>query len=860
MSLASGTRLGPYEVLLALGAGGMGEVYRARDSRLERDVAIKVLPASFASDADRLRRFEQEARAVAALNHPNILAVYDIGTHDGAPYLVSELLEGETLRERLGGGPLPARKVIDFAVQTAHGLAAAHEKGIVHRDLKPENLFITKDGRVKILDFGLAKLTQSQEGLGSGSMAPTLASVTDPGVVLGTVGYMSPEQVRGKPADQRSDIFSFGAILYEMLTGQKAFRRDSSIETLNAILKEEPPELSGISKTVSPALERVVNHCLEKSPEQRFQSASDLAFNLEAVSGISSPSQAQKAIEIAPSRKRLWLAVGGLVLLAAYVAVFFLGKQSATYSSPIFQRLAFRRGTVVSARFTPDGQTIVYGAAYEGNPLHLFSTRPDSPESRSLGLADKIALLAISSSGELAVSLNNHNSGPFETEGTLARMPLGGGAPREVLEKVTWADWSPDGKQLAVVHRVGAEDTLEFPIGKVLYQTHGWIGDPRVSPAGDQVAFLDHPLNGDDEGSVAVVDLSGQKKTLTSNWVSVRGLAWSPSGKEVWFTASSVGANRALYGVTLGGKVRLVYRVDGSLHILDSSPSGRVLMSDENERIEMMGKQASDAKERDLSWFDWTLSSDLSPDGKAVLFTEGGEGGGPSYSVYMRNMDGSPAVRLGDGAGLAFSPDGKWILSGDPHKMPVQLVLLPTGAGEPRQLTHDSINHRGAVWFPDGKRIGFVGIEAGHGPRVYVVGLSEDKTRAITPEGFASITSGISPDGKQVLAREIATEKWSLVPTEDGETRPVPGIGDQDTPIQWTADGKSVYLAQYGNPAKIFLLNLATGKREPWKELTPADPSGVGGIGPIHITPDGKSYVYSLYRDLSDLYLVEGLK
>ena len=308
MSLISGTKLGPYEIVAPVGAGGMGEVYRARDSRLERDVAVKVLPASFSSDADRLRRFEQEARAVAALNHPNILAIYDIGTHDGAPYLVSELLEGETLRDRLGGGALPPRKVVDYAVQIANGLAAAHEKGIVHRDLKPENLFITKDGRVKILDFGLAKLARPEEGPGGESTAPTTPTMTDPGVVLGTVGYMSPEQVRGKPADQRSDIFALGAILYEMLSGQRAFHRESSVETMSAILKEEPPELSAINRNISPALERVVSHCLEKSPEQRFQSARDLAFNLGAVSGISgTTSQAQRALTPERSRKGLWL-------------------------------------------------------------------------------------------------------------------------------------------------------------------------------------------------------------------------------------------------------------------------------------------------------------------------------------------------------------------------------------------------------------------------------------------------------------------------------------------------------------------------------------------------------------------------
>src|SRR6266536_1522292 len=286
MTISRDTRLGRYEIRSQLGAGGMGEVYLARDPRLNRDVAIKVLPAALSSDSERLRRFEQEAQAAGALNHPNILSIYDVDTHDGSPYVVSELLEGETLREQLNGTALPVRKAIDYALQIASGLAAAHAKGIVHRDLKPENLFVTKDGRVKILDFGLAKLTQPEKA-GPQTSLPTETAGTEPGVVLGTLGYMSPEQVRGKPADARSDIFAFGAILYEMLSGNRAFRGDSAADTMSAILKEDPPDLSITNQSISPGLERIVHHCLEKNPERRFQSAHDLAFDLEALSGTS---------------------------------------------------------------------------------------------------------------------------------------------------------------------------------------------------------------------------------------------------------------------------------------------------------------------------------------------------------------------------------------------------------------------------------------------------------------------------------------------------------------------------------------------------------------------------------------------
>ncbi len=453
-------------------------MYRARDTRLGREVAVKVLPAAFSADADRLRRFEQEARAASALNHPNILTIFDVGTHTGSPYVVSELLEGETLRQRLATAALPSRKAIDYAREVARGLSAAHEKGIAHRDLKPENLFVTKDGRVKILDFGLAKLTAPKLGKGEKTDAPTVPIETGSGMVLGTVGYMSPEQVRGQAADHRSDIFSFGAIFYEMLAGRRAFKGDSAVETMSAILKEEPPELSETNRQLPPGLERVVRHCLEKNREERFQSSSDLAFALEAISGLSVPSGA-----VAPVRPRAlltpWLVRTGVLVVVAALA-YLLGR-GAERPSPVFRRLTFRRGQIDSARFAPDGQTIVYGAAWEGRLRELFTARPDSPESRALGLPSA-DILAISSAGEMAVGLGEEGSE------TLARVPLAGGAPREVLQTVRWADWSPDGKSLAVVRRSGGKERLEYPLGTPLFETAGWITHVRVALDGKSVA------------------------------------------------------------------------------------------------------------------------------------------------------------------------------------------------------------------------------------------------------------------------------------------------------------------------------------------------------------------------------------
>jgi Tol biopolymer transport system component len=858
MTLEVGSKLGPYEILAPLGAGGMGEVYRARDTRLGRDVAVKVLPASFSRDPERLHRFKQEAQATSALNHPNILAIFDIGESDDSPYVVSELLEGETLGNRLRSGALGQRKAIEYSVQIARGLAAAHEKGIVHRDLKPENIFITRDDHVKILDFGLAKLTRPEDTSRLGTQAGTVSIGTEPGKVMGTVGYMSPEQVRGESADHRTDIFSFGTILYEMLAGQRAFQRGTTAETMTAILKEEPSELMALAKNIAPSLARVVEHCLEKSPEHRYQSARDLAFNLEALSGISGTTAAQKAM--APASKKVGVrALGAGVVAAILLALgIMVGRQTVKTSQPSFQRLTFRRGFETAARFAPDGNTIVYSAAWDGNPPEIFSTVPENLGARSLGITDA-DLISVSSTGELAVLLHPRDGpGPGSAIGKLARVPLTGGAPREILDDVIEADWSPDGTQLAVIHGVGGQFRLEFPVGKVLYETSGWMSRPRVSPQGDKVAFLEHPVRGDDAGSVAVVDLAGKKVTLDTGSISDQGLAWTPGGGEVWFSATKAGNTEKLYAATLAGQVRLILRTAGSAQIEDLSRQGRALLTQSNGRLGILGQSPGDTEERDLSWLDWSRAMDLSLDGKALLFDETGEGGGERYGIYLRKTDGSPAIRLGDGNADALSPDGQWVISA-PQGAPVQLHVLPTGAGEERALTHDDINHLYARWFPDAKRILFAGHEPGKGVRLYVQDLEGGRPRAITPEGM-SLYFAISLDGRTVAAAG-ADHRIALYPTQGGDARQIPGVEPGVLPIQWTSDGHSLFVFRSATTsALVFRLDPATGRKQLWKELKPADPAGISRVLRPLITPDGKAYAYSYGRMQSELYLAEGLK
>jgi eukaryotic-like serine/threonine-protein kinase len=867
MTLTAGTRLGPYEIAAPLGAGGMGEVYRAKDPRLGREVAIKVLPASFSQDVDRLKRFEQEARAASALNHPNIVTVYDIGSADGASFIAMELVDGASLRQVLASGPMPEKKMLEVATQMAEGLAKAHSAGIVHRDLKPENVIVSKDGFVKLLDFGLAKpfAAPMQDTSGAATIAP---QETEPGTVMGTVGYMSPEQASGRPVDFRSDQFALGSILYEMASGKRAFQKPTGAETLSAIIREEPEPVERANPRAPAPFRWIVERCLSKDPEERYASTRDLARDLrsvrEHISEVTSTSSGGIAAA-EPVRRRsrgVRRVVAGAALLgvglAAGVAV---QRRVGKVEPPSFRQLTFRRGEIESARFAPDGQTVIYTAAWDGKTMEIFFRRLESPESRPSGL-NGAELLSVSASGEMAVSLNRRPLGPFSRTGRLASTSIAGGvAPREILEDVHWADWAPNGKELAVVRDLSGRNRLEFPVGKVLYETAGWISHPRVSRDGDRVAFCDHPALGDDSGSVAIASRLGKKTTISGAFSTLQGLAWSPGDREVWFTAAESGGNRSLHAATLSGRHRVLARVTGSLTLRDVASDGRVLITDDRNRQGIIGLAPGETKERELSWLDFSSPRDLSADGATLLFDESGEGGGEGYSVYIRKTDGSPATRLGEGAAVRLSPDGKWALSIEKMgSVKPRLVAYPTGVGEPRRLPEDGLRVQTADWLPDGRTILLTASEAGHGSRLYLRSIDGSKARPMTPEGYRALPRALSPDGK-LVAVIGPDQRFYFYPASGGEPIPIPGVTSQDRIEGWSSDGKSLFVHRRGElPARIYRLNVTTGSKELWKEAMPLETAGLGDVGGVIVTPNGQSYVYGTGWTLSDLYLIEGMR
>jgi Tol biopolymer transport system component len=644
--------------------------------------------------------------------------------------------------------------------------------------------------------------------------------------------------------DKRADIWAFGVVLYEMLTGRQAFGGETITDVLAAVVKEEP------DLTRAPAkVRRLLQSCLQKDPRQRLQAIGDWRLLIEDAPQI--------APEVAPRRYAWMIALVGGVGILAGAAMFVVGRRTSLTPSPSFQRITFRRGVIDNGRFANGGRTIVYSAAWDGNPFRIYSTQVESPESRDLEIVNA-HLLGVSPSDEMALTLGS---------GTLARVPISGGAPRQIADDVVAADWTADGTRLAVVRARPGFRQLEFPIGNVLYQTTGGIGNPRISPKGDLIAFVEQPFGstGPGVGSVATVDTRGNKKTLTQLWLGlISGLAWSSSSDEILFAAAPYSVTTSLYGVNRSGRQRLIAHLPGTFGVLDVAPDGRLLMARMVASSAMFYMPTVDSKETDLYWHDLSALSDISRDGKVLLFSEGGDAtrSGEDYVTYLRGTDGSPAVRLGDGSALEVSPDGKWAMVLGSSRAPSQLVLLPTGTGEARPLTHDAIHHQGAAWTPDGKRVVFVGNEPGHRIRYYVQRVDGGTPRPITPENvsfFSLDPVAISPDGKSVAVAGL-DGKIVLYPLDNGAPRTVPKLADGSVPLRW-CPGNSLMVYHAGDvPAKILRVNVETGEQNLWRELAPANRTGLTGIFGIRVGADCQSSGYSAAYYPSELWIADGLR
>ena len=688
MPLTTGAKLGPYEIVSPIGAGGMGEIYRAKDPRLGREVAIKVLPSYLCRDQDRLRRFEQEARAAGALNHPNILAVYDVGTHDGAPYLVTELLEGVTLRERLAGGAMPPRKASECAVQIADGLAAAHDKGIIHRDLKPDNIFICRDGRTKILDFGLAKLTVPEAGDAT-STDLELKEETSAGVVLGTAGYMSPEQVRGEKADQRSDIFSFGAVLYETLSGQRAFGGRSAADRASAILKDEPPDLRGSGRNIPPGLERIVRHCLEKNAEERFQSARDLAFHLETVTTDSEASAGLPALSEKKTRPvpAAWLIASLAVLAIVTAAVggwWYRGKHQASRKDVTFLRLTDFAGLEDSPAFSPDGKSVAFVSDSVGSRqifIRLLAGGPPLQVTHNAG-----EHLEPRWSQDSAAIIYYTPPPEGDAQGALWEISALGGAPRRLISSMSGADVSHDGKrltffrlndkqmELVVSDRNGsnARVVMQAPVS-FSYR------EPRWSPDDGSIAYLHSRENWADDVYV-VASAGGEPRQVTRDNTLMSGLAWLADGSRLLYSAAR--GSTVLYLPTM--HLWLISPSGGDPQQLTFGEAG-----DENPDVDHSGRIVVSRRRMQFDIWKFPVDGDpLENVRRALRVThQTGQVQTPSLSPDDREM-----VYLSDNGGHG------------------NLWVMELASGETHQITYESApgTVMGVpIWSPDGRLITF---------------------------------------------------------------------------------------------------------------------------------------------------------
>lgn len=811
--LISGTKLGPYEIQSALGAGGMGEVYKAHDTRLGRDVAVKVLPESFARDAERMHRFEQEARAVASLSHPNVLAIFDSGMHDGIPFLVSELLDGQSLRERLSDGPVPARKAVEYAQQVADGLAAAHEKGIIHRDLKPENLFLTHDGHVKILDFGLAKLHAQQSAAAtSDGAAATLTHATNPGVVLGTTGYMAPEQVRGEAVDHHADIFSFGAMLYEILSAERAFQGESSIEVMNAILKEDPPELDVEKLHVSPGLDRIVRHCLEKKPADRFQSARDLTFALRSLSGTAISSSAR--VTAVPQRKwSPWaLPLLGSFVLALVAAVLYLAMQRA----PAPQREEFAipvPGEVSHLALSPDGHWLAFvSPGPSGGDAVLYLQHIGSTEARALPGTDGASYPFWSSdSGNVA----------FFADSKLKKIAIAGGEPQTLTALIGDAarggSWGSKGVIIyspgsaGPIWRVNADGSGAMPLTEKLYlpteASHRW---PFFLPDGDHFLMYDGTFSGAADDPISGIYLSSLSKLEKVKLAAANSNAEYADGLLYYVDANGalVSAPLDLRAEKIVGEPRIVANKTA---LFSSTYYGGFAVA---ENSTVVYSASNNANLSQLTWLDQSgkelgrlgqigvlANPALSPDGKQVAYDRA-DFQARDVNVWIAHLATGSSTRFtfdtSEDTNPVWSHDGS-VLAYRTIDAPGTSVVLKktTGLGTGNSLTSERVEGSDMLpnsWSLDDQTVLCMRVSSKTGWRLLLVSADGNQHKPFLNGKGTQAYGQISPDGKWVAYASNETGDWEVYvtsfPNAEGKWQVSPGGG---TEPRWRGDGKELF-------------------------------------------------------------------
>ena len=854
----SGREFGPYRLNELLGAGGMGDVYRARDTVLERDVAIKILPEAFSADPERLARFKLEAQFLASFSHPNIAAIYGVHEADGIRGLVLELVDGETLRQRIDRGAIPLYDAMRIARQIGEGLDAAHQRGIVHRDLKPSNITIARDGTTKILDFGLAKSVSTDRG-GAESRESIVGG--SEGLVLGTASYMSPEQARGELVDKRADIWAFGCVCFEMLTGLPAFRgRPTGARPVGA---PTGPRWDLLPVDVPAGVTDLLKRCLDEDPRRRRRDIGDVLIDLDAASGASAAPRKE------PDRRtsRLFAVTIGLAVVAsAFVAGWAVGgREPRLPEQPIWRKLTFDEGYVHTARFGPDGQTVLYSASWGGQPFRVFSTTVLGPESRALDLPPA-GLLGVSRSGQLALALScGYRASQGGCTGTLARAPLLGGAPRPLAEDVHAADWGPDGTLAAIV-----SNRLEYPLGTPLADR---AGNVRISPDGTRLAAAER--EGDSWN--IVVRAGGARQVLSADWTFVSGLAWAADSQSVF--VSGVGPSNnddAVSRIAMDGTTRIVLRSRPRVRVLDADSSDRLLIdqSQSTTRSWIHDPQSAGTR-RDLTWLGGSVVDAISHDGRQVLLTvrtgatlEGGRAltSLALYPIYVRPTGGGPAALLGNGYGHALSDDGRWALASTREDRDAKMVLFPLGPGSARTLDNDGLDMRPATnagakaSFAGSNRIVFAARRDEGQARTYVQSIDGGAPALVVHEP-GRLVSPVAPDGDRFVSQRSDGSLWLASLSERPAVRIPFALQANQSIRQWSDDGRELFLMTVRDDRWVVTrVDVASGGTQPHREIMRDALEDNLFRGAVQISRGGSVVAGTGNRTISDLFLIEGVR